>query len=145
MKGDGSVKECLRWWGAAAGCLMGLAVVVCAALALSDLDQPYRDTAHYQRMAEKHNGFIGMRAEEVVPLVTKHRNYLVLDPHTADNGGDEGIFCFPLTNSKSREECLIYGFRLDENHVILERLEHFAWTPENFFGTLEWHRANVSD
>lgn len=105
---------------------------------------PYVSTARCRRMEEKHNGFIGMRVEEVVPLVTKGRNYLILEPHTAANGGDHGIFCFPLTNSRSREECFIYGFALDEDHVIVKKYDSF-WTPEEFFKMLEWYLSNHPD
>lgn len=106
---------------------------------------PYYDTARYLRMAERHNGFIGMKAEEVVPLVTKNGYYMILEPHTAMNGGEQGLFCFPLTNSHSREECFVYAFALDEDHVILEWLERFDWGPEEFFRQLKYLRAHTPD
>lgn len=116
--------------------------VVCWAL-LQDTG-PYCDTAHYHRMEEKYNGFLGMKAEEVVPLVTRHENYLILEPHTGENGGDQGIFCFPLTNSRSKDECFIYAFALDEDHVIAKKYDSF-WSPEEFFSMMEWYHQHYPD
>lgn len=139
-------KESRRWiaWSTMFLLVALLALLVFAWSILLDAGFVYHSTAHYRRMEEKYNGFIGMRAEEVVPLVTTGRNYLILEPHTGENGGDWGIFCFPLTNSRSREECFIYGFALDEDHVIVKKYDSF-WPPEEFFKMLEWHNAHYPD
>lgn len=108
------------------------------------IGEPYCDTAHYRRMEEKYNGFLGMKAEEVVPLVTRRGNYLILEPHTAENGGNQGIFCFPLTNGRSNEECFIYAFAFDEDHILVKKYDSF-WSPEKFFSMLEGYRHRYPD
>ncbi len=102
------------------------------------------DTARYQRMEEKYDGFIGMKAEKAAQILTKDDRYLILDGNTAEWGADTGVLFFPVTNSRSREECFIYGFELDEEHVILRPREREANT-DWFFGELErkqFHKWN---
>lgn len=105
------------------------------------LGQPYLDTARYQRMEEKHHGFVGMKAEKAAQILTKDDCYLILDGNTAEWGADTGVFLFPVTNSHSEEECFIYGFDLDEEHVIL-RPREWGVSTDWFFGAVErkWFR-----
>lgn len=103
------------------------------------LGQPYLDTARYQRMEKKYDGFVGMKAEKAAQILTKDDRYLILDGNTAEWGADTGVFLFPVTNSHSREECFIYGFELDKEHIIL-RPQKIGWSADEFFSLWEARR-----
>lgn len=87
------------------------------------ISRPYLDTAHYYRFMEKYDDFVGVKAADAASILAKYDLYLILDGNTARWGAETGALFFPVTNSRSSEECFIYGFDLDEEHVILRPRE----------------------